>query len=130
MSPAPSPPDDVEAIADELVSVLVRLFRAVRSGGAGDDLVSKHDSPLGSPSRFQKWARAGRFPTMLRGRQLVARRADVIQAMEDEAARKRPKAAPASAPATVTPIDELAALRRERLRAMGALPPPPSRGAA
>lgn len=108
--------DVLDALVDLLAErVAEKLADRLAPPSAPPDLASARNNPLGSGRAFLDAARAGRFESWRRGREVVARWSDVAAY---DRARLRPRPAPSPAPADPDAHRE-AVLRRAGLLPKG-----------
>lgn len=101
-------PDLLDALADVLADKVAERLAARVAAPVAPALATAKHNPLGSSRAFLDAARAGRFASRRRGREVVADWSDVVAF---DVARQRPRTPPASA--TRGPdADREAALRR------------------
>lgn len=106
--------DAVDAVADRVADRIVARIAPAST----DRFASAKDNPLASERAFLDAGRRGDFPTFKRGREVVARWADVLAYIEGRQCKRKPRTA------TPKPAEPLTseARRRAQLRAVGALP--------
>lgn len=106
-------------LLEGLLCVLADLIAERLAERAAPDpaarFASAKDNPLGTPRAFLDAARRGDFRTFRRGREVVARWADVVAYIEGRECKRKPRPRPAA------PLDP-AARRRAQLVAAGVLP--------
>ncbi len=104
----------LDAVADRVAERLAARIAPTST----DRFASAKDNPLGSARAFLDAGRRGDFPTFKRGREVVARWADVVARIESRQCKRKP---PPAAPKPAEPLTP-EARRRAQLRAVGALP--------
>ena len=104
--------DDVlDALADVLAEkVAAKVAARLAAAPAAPELATARNNPLGSSRAFLDAARAGRFPSFRRGKEVVARWEDVA---DYDRARMRPRPARTAPMEPVDPVE--ASLRRRGL---------------
>jgi hypothetical protein len=111
--------DAVDAVADRFADRIVARI----APASADRFAGAKDNPLGSARAFLDAGRRGDFPTFKRGREVVARWADVLAYIEGRQCRRKARpAAPANTNTAPTEPLTPEARRRAQLRAVGALP--------
>lgn len=111
------PPDILDTLLDVLADRIAERLAARAAPDAAARFASAKDNPLASERAFLDAGRRGDFPTFKRGREVVARWADVLAYIEGRQCKRKPR--PRRAPAE--PLDP-EARRRAQLAAVGALP--------
>lgn len=106
--------DAVDAVADRFADRIV----ARMAPASTDRFASAKDNPLGSARAFLDAGRRGDFPTFKRGREVVARWADVLAYIEGRQCKRKPRTAAPKPAEPLTPE----ARRLAQLRAVGVLP--------
>ena len=111
------PPDILDTLLDVLADRIAERLAARASPDAAARFASAKDNPLGSARAFLDAGRRADFPTFKKGREVVARWADVLAYIEGRPCARKPRTRPVPAE-PLTPE----ARRLAQLRAVGALP--------